>query len=192
MKGTIKNYRLILFLIIEIILFILSMQQSYVTGTAGNEDGDFAVGFSLQNGSNKHDLLFYSSDGEFVRKVTITHRGYITLGSFDNYLVVQESSSSNKHFYDFRGLPVDNAAYSGENLGENKDIISDNYTLKYKQDIWGIEHIYYASENNTAEIDINYGHYIMQKLLTFIFVSMILLLFFTKRTKKKKQDIQAE
>lgn len=188
MKGTIKNYRLILFLIIEIILFIISMQQSYITGTAGNEDGDFAVGFSLQNGSNKHDLLFYSSDGEFVRKVTITHRGYITLGSFDNYLVIQEGSSSNKLFYDFRGFPVDNAAYSRE----NKDINSDNYTLKYDQDFWGIEHIYYTSGNVTEEIDINYGHYIMQKLLTFIFVSMILLLFFTKHSKKKDQDIQAE
>lgn len=183
MKISIKKYRIIL--IIEIFFFVLSMQQSYVTGVAGNENGDFVVGFSLQNGSNKHDLLFYNNDSKLVRKVTITNRGYITLGSYDNYLIIQKDGSS-KIFYDFRGFPVDNAAYSGENLKEEKDIISDNYTLKYNQDFWGIEHIYYTSGNGTKEVDINYGHYIMQKLFTFIFVSMIFLLFFTKHTKKGK------
>lgn len=107
MKISIKNYRIIL--IIEIFLLILSMKQSYVTGVAGNGNGDFVVCLSLQNGSNKHDMLFYNNDGKLVRKETITNRGYITLGSYDNYLIIQKDGSS-KIFYDFRGFPVDNVS----------------------------------------------------------------------------------
>lgn len=191
MENTMKKYRILLFSIIEIFFLILTMKQSFVTGVAGSEDGAFAVGFSLQNGMNRHDLLFYDSDGKFVRKVTITYRGHITLGSFDNYLIVQKTSS--KSFYDFRGFSVDNVAYSGGDIyKKKKDLISDNYTLKYDRDFWGTEHIYYTSGNDTEEIDLNYNYYRIQKLLKFIFVSMILLMFFYKPEIWKKQDTQVK
>jgi len=166
-------------ILIMLVCFIfLPMKQQYVIGVAGNDKGDFVIGLSLRNKQNEHDLLFYNSDCNYIGKVRIKYRGGITIGCFDNYLIVQKNDSLKKSFYDFKGSVVNDVIYSGDHIRGKRNLFTDNYNLEYAQDFWGTEHIYYTSKNYTTDVDIDYSYYNGLKILNCLkFLTILSFLF---------------
>lgn len=165
------------FAVIIVLAFLyLPMKTQYVTGVAGNGDGKFAVCLSLRNSEHRHDLLFYNDKGKFVKRVTIKFRGSIAIGRIDEHLVVQTGNGYIKYVYDFNGNAVNDVTYSKQITPKYK-LSSDNYTLSCEQDIWGNEHIFYTTDNNTIDVDINYDYYRSLKLGGVFWLLAIVLFF---------------
>lgn len=177
--------------IIVLVFLYLPMKTQYVTGVAGSGDGNFAVCLSLRNGENRHDLLFYNNKGKFVKRVTIKFRGSIAIGSIDEHLVVQTGNGYIKYVYDFNGNAVNDVSYSKQITPKYK-LSSGNYTLSYDQDIWGNEHIFYTTGNNTTDVDIHYDYYRGLKLGSVILLFLIVLFITWRQVRKFRKEIIVE
>ncbi|MBP0956036.1 MAG: hypothetical protein J5997_01570 [Oscillospiraceae bacterium] len=169
----------------------LPMKTQYVTGVAGSGDGKFAVCLSLRNSEHRHDLLFYNDKGKLVKRVTIKFRGSIAIGSIDEHLVVQTGNGHIKYVYDFNGNAVNDVSYSKQITPKYK-LSSDNYTLSYDQDIWGNEHIFYTTGNNTTDVDIHYDYYRNLKLGSVILLFLIVLFITWRQVRKFRKEIIVE
>jgi len=162
MKKITKVIKLLLIIIVTIIFVFLPMHMKYVIGIVGNTDGAFVVGFSLLNSENRHNLLFYNCNCQLINKVTLYKRGGITIGSYNDYVIIQDGLGKTE-LYDYNGNYISPITYT-ERLIPQFSYSDNNFSLKYKQNFFGDEFVIYYLDNKLVDVDIGYDFYRMVKL----------------------------
>lgn len=175
-------------IIVAAFFFIcLPIKINYVIGVTGNSDGDFVIGISLLNSENRHDLLFYNSDCLLVNKIILYKRGGISIGSYNDYLVVQDGLGKSE-IYDFYGNKI-----TAPNVEYNERIFSEyyycrnDYAIEYKQDIGGNEKVIYHGKNGDIDVDFNYASYKKNKYIKMSFQLIIVIFAFLIFKMYKKE-----
>mgnify|MGYP003204946717 FL=1 len=185
-----KIYVNIIVIVAAVFFICLPIKMNYVTGITGNSDGYFVIGISLLNSENRHDLLFYNSDCLMINKITLYKRGGISIGSYNDYLIVQDGLSKSE-IYDFYGNKI-----PASDFELNKKIFSEfyyygnDYAIEYKQDIDGDEKVIYHGNNGDIDVDFNYASYKKNKYIKtsfqIIVVIFVFLIFQMYKRKERK------
>ena len=91
--------------LIALLLFILAMRTGYITGTADNNTGRFAVsaenyGSFTPNVSNKY-LYFFDETGKLVKRIDYYNRGGIKIA--ENSETVSLNKGNGVQYFDYLG-----------------------------------------------------------------------------------------
>lgn len=146
--------------LIALFLFILAMRNGYITGTADNNTGRFAVsaenyGTYEANGAVKY-VYFFDETGKLVKRLDFHNQGGIEISG--NSETVSVNKENGVYYFDYLGNEKPNN--TGEPVTRIYSPVSEPFSIKKQMTLWGYEYLVAKHNGETREIHLDKTLYI--------------------------------
>lgn len=146
--------------LIALLIFILAMRNGYITGTADNNTGRFAVsaenyGTYEANGAVKY-VYFFDETGMLVKRLDFHNRGGIEISG--NSETVSVNKENGVQYFDYLGN--EKPHNTGEPVTRIYSPVSEPFSIKKQMTLWGYEYLVTKHNGETREIHLDKTLYI--------------------------------
>lgn len=160
--------------LIALLIFILAMRNGYITGTADNNTGRFAV--SAENyesftpkGSN-HYLYYFDETGKLVKRLDFHNRGSIEITG--NSETVSLNKETGVQYFDYLGN--EKPQNTGKPVTSVYTPVSEPFSIEKQMTLWGYEYLVTKHNGEIREIHLDKCLY-TGKLISSIFCTAVFL-----------------
>lgn len=145
--------------LIALFIFILAMRNGYITGTADNNTGRFAVsaenfGSYEATGAVKY-VYFFDETGMLVKRLDFHNRGGIEISGNSETVSVKKE---NKVLY-FDYLGNEKPQSTGEPVTRIYSPVSEPFSIEKQMTLWGYEYLVTKHNSETREIHLDKALY---------------------------------